>query len=177
MYINLVLGAVALFAVWLLLRKLLVKEEPPKPAKVDDAATILAAELQKRQAKDAAASSAEGSAFELVRDAAAARLEPVVGALEDMHSSLPEENRDRLSWQDNGDNLLVHMAGTAQKADHSLRVAWRLPDMDLDAAKESLDRGRGLYVLRDMHSKKEESVGDLKECVRRIAVFIAEALA
>ncbi len=178
MYINLILGGVALFAVWLLLRKLLVKEDPPalagRAGEVENAAKILEAELQKRQARDAAGGD---GVFARMRGAAAEHLKPLAAALEDMRSSLPEESRGRLHWEDNEDSLLIHMTGTAQKADQSLRVAWRLPDVSLGDAEGSLSGGKGVYVLRDMHSKKEEAAENLTECVRRVAAFIADALA
>ena len=173
MYINLILGGIALFAVWLLLRKLLVREDAPAGSDVvGDAAKMLEAELQKRRAGGADPHK-DAAFFERMREAAAEHLRPVAQALGEMHSALPQQIPDTLRREEKGDSLDNHIAGTPQKADHSLCVVWLVPNLNLDDPRS----GSGVYVLRDMHSKQEETAVDLKDCIRNVAAFIADALA
>lgn len=165
MYINLVLGGIALVVIWLYLKKILVKEDVLK----ENPADLLEKEIARRRAKEEEAA----KVFERMRDRTKARLRPVAEALEPMRAALPEAAREALFWEDAGETLTISMRG--KEKDASLTVAWRIPQVDLRAIA-AYDNDAGVYVLRRSDTGKEESVASLDACVQRITSFIVDLM-
>lgn len=175
MYVNLILGAVALAAIWGLLYRLLVK--PDAAVKSLDPAAILAQELEERRGRE------EGSkaAFERMRDSAARQLVPVMDALAAMRTAMPPEQQamNCLTWNEGGDGVL-HVAirkNEQQKEPRAFFISWRLKDVDLQAlASDSKTLPQGYYTMRE-GMEREETLPDLNAVVRRLAGTIADELA
>lgn len=170
MYINLILGAVALVIVWLFLKKLLVREDVLK----ESPAALLEREIARRRARE----DTTEKAFERLRDKAKSRLRPVAEALMALQAALPGTTRNALSWEDTGASLVIHMhaAGHDAEAEKSadLTVTWRVPELDLRAAAQGGDDIPGVFVLRRSDTGKEESLAALDACVRHITSFIVD---
>ncbi len=172
MYINLILGAVALAAVWMLLYRLLVK--PDTPEKLDPAA-ILAQKLEERRAKEESAQ----AAWERIRDVVARKLEPVEEALNAMFRAMPQEqqNLPSLAWEQQDGVLRVSVRKSARHEARELFVSWRLKDSDLRAPlPEQLDDTRGFYAVRE-GMERERPLPDVNALVRHLAAVIADELA
>ena len=170
MYINLILGAVALVLVWLFLRKLLVRDDVLK----ENPAELLEQEIAKRRARE----EETAQAFERLRDRAKTRLRPVAEALAALQAALPGKTRNALSWEDAGESLVIRMhtgdnGGDAEK-NADLTVTWRVPELDLRLAAKYSDDIPGVYVLRRSDTGKEESIVALDACVRYITSFIVD---
>ena len=173
MYINLILGAVAVVVLWLYLKKLLVKED----ALSEKPADLLEKEVAKRRAME----EDTARAFQRLRDLGKERMRPVVAALTEMRSAMPmvAGNAEKaLFWDDDGDSITIHMRGSDDAhPDASLIVSWRVPDLDLQKAARFGDELPGLYVLRRSDSGQEESIAGLDACVRYITSFIVDFMA
>ena len=174
MYINLVLGAVALVIVWLCLRKLLVREDALK----ERPAELLEREIARRRAEEEAGA----KVFERLRENEKRRLRPVAEALADMRSSLSPQTGEALSsamsWEDAGDVITIHMRGRPREQEGeraaSLVVFWRSPDLDLRAVARYGDDLPGCFVLRRSDVGKEETVANLDACIRAITSFLVD---
>ncbi len=170
MYINLLLGLVALVVIWLYLKKLLVKEdalrEPP--------AELLEKEVARRRARETAA----GRTFDRLRDSGRERMRPVVEALAEMRSAMPAMeggSQAELAWDDEGDSVVVHVRGALDACKSaSLSVAWRVPDLDMGKAAQFEEEPPGAYVLRRSDTGREERIPTLDACVRSITAFIVD---
>lgn len=175
MYINLILGAVALAVIWTLLYRLLVK--PDAAVKSLDPAAILARELEERRDREEGAK----AAFERMRDSAAQRLVPVMDALRAMHTAMPPEQQamNCLAWNE-GDDGLLHVAirkNGEQETPRTFFISWRLKDVDLqELAADTKALPQGFYTIRE-GMEREETLSDLNAVVRRLAVIIADELA
>lgn len=173
MYINLLLGFVALVVIWLYLKKLLVRED----ALSENPAELLEKEVARRRAKEEAAN----KTFERLRDTGKERMRPVVEALAGLRSAMPSVGggiRSELTWDDEGDSVSIHMQSTtdAEKC-ASLAVSWRVPDLDLEKAAKAGNDLPGIYVLRRSDSGQEERIPNLDACVRSITAFIVDFMA
>lgn len=167
MYVNLILGAVALVVVWLFLKKLLVGDDILK----ENPAELLEQEVAKRRAREEEAA----RAFERLRDRAKNRLRPVAEALESLRAALPGKTGDALSWEDTGDSLIIHMRNGGEAGKNAdLTVIWRVPELDLRAAAKRGADIPGVFVLRRSDTGEEESVAALDACVRAITSFIVD---
>jgi hypothetical protein len=170
MYINLALGAVALFVVWLWLRKLLVKEDGLK----ERPSVILEREIAKRRRTEELGA----QAAERLREGEKQRLRPVADALKDLCSALPAQTGEAMSWEDAGDAITIRMRGRARETDGersaSLVVRWRIPDLDLRSAARCGDGASGDFTLRRSDTGEEERVANLDACIRSITAFIVD---
>lgn len=169
MYVNLILGAVALVVVWLYLKKLLVKDD----TLTESPARLLEKELAKRRERE----EERNRAFERLRESAAVRMRPVVSAMEELRDALPEKARNTLSWEDSGDALLIRMReGTPEEGGGavSLQVAWRMPEIDLRRAAALGEDMPGVYVARRSDVLKEENFATLDACMQYVAAFIVD---
>lgn len=171
MYINLFLGAVALVVVWLFLRKLLVREDEltVSPAR------LLEKELAKRKEKE----EKTAAVFERLRDTAVARMRPVAEALKEIRAAMPEGERERLSWRDDGDSIAVYMRPAGAERDPEedggrpdLTVAWRSREIVLGS--DSPAGGGGEYVLLYSGGTGESRITSVDDCVRAITSFIVD---
>jgi hypothetical protein len=176
MYINLLLGVVALVALWLFLRKVLVGDDALR----ENPAELLEKEVAKRRSMEEEAA----GVFERLRDRGRERMRPVVSALEEMRSALPSfaggdaAARKGLAWDDAGDSVLIRIRGKEDGGtQNSLTVSWRVPDLDLRAAARPDAAVPGAYVLRRSDTGREEAVSSLDACVRGIASFLADGMA
>lgn len=160
MYINLLLGAVALVAIWLWLRKLLVRDDVLR----DAPAAILEREALSRKAGVRLAP--EKSEKE--------RLRPVIDALEQMRSALPQVAegmgapvRRSFSWDDAEDAVRIWIHEAGNDGDMAvLTVIWREPD----------GGGPGAYILTRSDTGEEERRNSLDGCVRAMSSFIVDYL-
>lgn len=177
MYINLLLGAVALVVLWLYLRKMLVKEDTLREAPAD----MLEKEVARRRAREAATA----RAFERLRDIGKERMRPVVRAVAEMRSAMPRtagighgKARRELNWDDEGDTLHLHIRESESAEDvASLSVSWRVPDLDLREAALPGGEPAGVYILRRSGAGGEERAENLENCVRAITSFIVDHMA
>lgn len=176
MYINLILGAVALVVIWLFLKKILVKDDALR----ETPAELLEREVARRRAQEEEAA----RAFERLRDKGKERMRPVVSALEEMRSAMPSlagdggAGRKALVWDDAGDAVMIRIQGTEEgEAENSLAVSWRVPDLDLRKAARFGDDLPGVYTLRRSDTGREEAVSTLDACVRGITSFIVDFMA
>lgn len=172
MYINLILGAVFFAGLWVLLRKLLVRETVRDDSKsADDAGEILARELEARRSRE----KQHSSTLQRLNDAGNDKLDLLEKSLEKMRAAMPEEDRAHLSWvrEETGIRLKVAREG----ANHVLALAWVVPDLDI-GRPEGLHSGntKGYYRLR-YPDAREEFLPDLDAFIRKIAAFIADILA
>lgn len=168
MYINLVLGAVALIVVWLYLKKLLVKDDTLS----ESPARLLEKELARRREQE----EEKSKAFERLRDLSVVRMRAVLAALEELRAALPQEAQDALSWEDEEDRLIVSMRGVSAGDDPSasLEVSWRIPALDLRKAASVGDDFPGVYVVKRSDTAREESLSTLNGCMRYITSFIVD---
>lgn len=174
MYINLLLGAVALIVLWLYLRRMLVKEDslPEPPADM----------LEKEVARRRAMETDSARAFERLRDIGSERMRPVVRAVAELRSAMPraagtghEKMQRELDWGDEGDTLHIRIwenEGANEVA--ALSVSWQVPDLDLRKAAVPGSGLTGVYVLRRSGSGGEERAETLEACVRSITSFIVD---
>lgn len=175
MYINLLLGAVALAAIWTLLYRLLVK--PDAAVKSLDPAAILARELEERRNREEGAK----AAWERMQASAAQQLVPVIDALVAMRTAMPPEQQamNCLAWNE-GDDGVLHVAirkNEQQEEPRTFFISWRLKDVDLQAlAADSKALPQGYYTIRE-GMDREETLPDLNAVVRRLAGRIADELA
>lgn len=176
MYINLILGVVALVVVWLFLKKILVKEDVLR----ETPAELLEKEVARRRAQEEEAA----RAFERLRDKGKERMRPVVAALEEMRSAMPAlagaavEAQKTLTWDDAGDSVMITVQAREEGgAANSLAVSWRIPDLDLQKAARFGEDFPGMYVLRRSDTGREEAVSTLDACVRGITSFIVDFMA
>ncbi|CAK7060565.1 MAG: hypothetical protein DELT_01415 [Desulfovibrio sp.] len=167
MYINLILGAVAIGVVWFYLRKLFVK-----PGELSSSpAELLESELERRREKEREAT----QAFERLRDAARQRVALVASALQEVRAAMPEEAAGRLSWTEEDDSLVIQMHGK-DGTPASCTVLWKIPDLDLRAAAKHAREMPGEYVLRFATPGGEERATSLDACMRRITSFIVDLM-
>lgn len=174
MYINLILGAVALIVVWLYLRKMLVKDDDLRETPKE----LLEKEVARRHAAEVEA----GKAFERLRDTAKERMRPVAAALAEMRAAIPSVAGEEtgspqkvLTWDDNGDTILVRVRANGASEDAAtLSVSWRTPEMDLRRAAGFGDLASGVYVLLRSDKGGEETVAGLDACVRSMTSFIVD---
>lgn len=168
MYINLVLGAVALIVVWLYLKKLLVKDD----ALSESPARLLEKEMARRRERE----EEKNKVFERLRDLSVTRMRAVLRALEELRAALPPEEQGTLFWEDGGENLTIFMRGAADDGEHaaSLTVSWRVPDLDLRKAASVGGDLPGVYAVRRSDAAKEEYLPTLDGCMRYITSFIVD---
>lgn len=181
MYINLALGAVALFLVWLLLKKLLVRED----SLGESPARILEEETAKRRTQEKSAAPQLEPLTEMTRR----KIRPIAEAMKELHAALAPDKRHMLSWRDNGDSLeitmqdvpapheracaspdeghLVHSGGDDFL--QTLTVSWQVPDVVLGAPVRESD---GEYVLVYSADEPTAYAESPELCVRIIAAFI-----
>ena len=176
MYINLMLGGVALVTLWLFLRKILVRDDALR----ENPAALLEKEVAKRRSREEEAAGVS----ERLRDRGRERMRPVVSAREEMRSALPSLAGDavaahkKLAWDDAGDSVIIRMRGQENAGtERSLAVIWRVPDLDLRAAARPGGDLPGVYVLRRSDTGLEEAVSSLDACVRGITSFLADCMA
>ena len=173
MYVNLLLGLVALVVVWLYLKKLLVKEDVLR----ENPAELLEKEVARRRARE----DTTGKTFDRLRDTGRERMRPVVEALVQMRSAMPAVaggSQPELSWDDEGDSVTIHARSTADNRESaSLTVSWKVPDLDLEKAAKFGEDLPGVYILRRSDSGQEERVPGLDACVRSITSFIVDFMA
>ena len=173
MYINLILGAVALVVIWLFLKKILVKDDVLR----ETPAELLEKEVARRRAQEEEAA----RAFDRLRDKGKDRMRPVVSALEEMRSAMPSlagGAQKALAWDDAGDSVMIRIQGSEEgEAENSLAVSWRIPDLDLQKAARFGDDLPGVYILRRSDTGQEEAVSTLDACVRGITSFIVDFMA
>ncbi|SBV98399.1 hypothetical protein KL86DPRO_11383 [uncultured delta proteobacterium] len=176
MYINLILGVVALVVVWLFLKKLLVKDDTLR----ENPAELLEKEVARRRAQEEELA----RAFERLRGKGKERMRPVVAALEEMRSAMPSlagsagAAQKALDWDDEGDSVMIRVHGREEgDAASSLAVSWRVPDLDLQKAARFGDDLPGAYILRRSDTGREEVVSTLDACVRGITSFIVDFMA
>lgn len=177
MYINLLLGAVALVVLWLYLRKMLVKEDTLREAPAD----MLEKEVARRRAMEADSA----KAFERLRDTGEERMRPVVRAVAEMRSAMPraagtapEKAQRELDWDDEGDTLHIHIRENGNADDvAALSVSWQVPELDLREAALPGGELAGVYILRRSGSGGEERAKNLESCVRAITSFIVDYMA
>lgn len=167
MYINLVLGAVALAVVWFYLKKLFSKEDElsHSPAK------LLENELQRRREKERETV----RAFERLKDAGTKRVASVAKALDEMRAAMPEEAQKRLEWRQDDDRLVISMTGRNTDT-HSLEVFWKIPDLDLAIAAKRAENMHGEYVLRPAANGREEREATLDACMKHTTSFIVDLM-
>ena len=168
MYINLILGAIALVVVWLYLRKLLVKDD----ALSESPAQLLEKELARRRETE----DKNAKAFERLRDISVARMRPVASALEELHAALPLETRGFFSWEDDEEKLVVSMCNVAEEDEQAVRltISWRILDIDLrKAASVDVDLP-GTYVAKRSDGAREETLPSLDACMRYITSFVVD---
>lgn len=176
MYINLILGAVALVVVWLFLKRILVKDDALR----ETPAELLEKEVARRRAQEEEAA----RAFERLRDKGKERMRPVVSALEEMRSAMPSlaggagAAHKALAWDDAGDSVMISIRGSGEgEPENSLAVSWRIPGLDLRKAARFGDDPPGVYILRRSDTGREEAVSTLDACVRGITSFIVDFMA
>ena len=182
MYINLFLGLVVFVALWLLLKKLFVRDDGlrERPAK------LFEQELARRAERERDAD----SALERLREERVSRMRAVIVALADIANAMPEDRRHLLSWKDEGETVIVRMAGRHEEPvspahapdipatlprgglDETLTVTWRIPEIVMDAP----DIGRGEYHLRWSGVGRDASVSELDACIREISSFIVDCI-
>lgn len=166
MYINLILGAVALGVVWFYVKKLFAGNDKLS----ESPAELLEAEMKRRRGKERETE----AVFERLKDAGKQRLDMVGSALEELREALPGEARNRLSWFREEGSLVIAMRGV-DGASSSVEVSWNVPELDMGRAA----RGAGMsgeYVLRFADPLREESAATLDLCMRRITSFIVDIL-
>lgn len=166
MYINSALGGVALVVVWLYLKKILVRDDTLKESP--------AAMLEQEIAKHRVAEEERLARVERLHAAAVERRDLVAAALEELREALPENARGCLSWEKDGDSVLVFMRDAEGNAKGALNVAWRVHHVDLQAPFDEDDASSGAYALLHVESGKEETVWGLDACMRRIVSFIVD---
>lgn len=177
MYINLILGLVALIVVWFYLRKMLVREDDLRESPTE----LLEKEVARRRAAEAEAE----KVFERLRDAAKERMRPVAAALAEMRAAMPSVAGDKagspqklLTWDDDGDTILVRVRESGASEDAAtLAVSWRIPEMDLRRAAGFGVPMPGVYVLRRSDRGGEDTVAGLDACVRAMSSFIVDFMA
>jgi len=173
MYINLLLGLVALVVIWLYLKKLLVREDTlsESPAEI----------LEKEAAKRRARKEAVDKTFDRLRDTGMERMRPVVEALNEMRSAMPSVeggSQVELIWDDEGDSVLIHMRVVSdEQRSACLAVAWRVPDLDMEKAAKFGETLSGVYILRRSDTGQEERCQNLDACVRSITAFLIDFMA
>lgn len=172
MYINLLLGAVALVVLWLWLRKLVVRDDTLR----EDPAVMLEKEVARRKALENRAA----AAFERLRDVGKERMRPVAAALDVMRAAVPVPEdgtpaRRVLAWNDEGDTILVRVseAGSGDVV-AELSVAWRVPEVDLGPDAAPVDAAPGGYVLKRSGADTGEHADSLDACVGMITSFIVD---
>jgi len=177
MYINLLLGAVALVVLWLYLRKMLVKDDSLREAPAE----MLEKEVARRRAMEADSA----RAFERLRGIGEERMRPVVRAVAEMRSAIPraagtgnEKAQRELDWDDEGDTLHIRIREADSAEDMAvLSVSWRVPELDLREAALPGGELAGVFVLRRSGSGGEERAENLESCVRAITSFIVDYMA
>lgn len=172
MYINLILGGIAVVVLWLYLRRMLVRDDVLR----EDPAELLEKEVSRRRAREEDAA----RAFERIRDTGRERMRPVAAALAAIQTALPkmaEAPKKTLSWDDEGDVITVRMRAGEDAEDASLAVSWRVPDLDLQRAARLAGGLPGVFILKRSDSGQEEQIENVDACVRRITSFIVDFMA
>lgn len=172
MYVNLILGGIALLVLWFYLRKMLVRHDILR----EDPAELLEREVAKRRAGEEDAA----KAFERLRDAGRERMRPVAAALGAIEAAMPKlagVPRKTLRWDDNGDSIIIRMQGGEDGEGANLAVNWRVPDLDLQKAARLGGDLPGVFVLKRSDSNQEEQIENVDACVRRITSFIVDFVA
>ena len=167
MYINLILGAVALAVIWFYVRKLFTKDNELSQSPAE----LLESELKRRREKERETA----HAFERLKDAGKRRLESVVEALAEMRAAMPQDAAERLSWRNGDGSLIIFMHGREEEP-RSLEVSWKIPELDLAAAAKHADAMPGEYVLRYAGNAREERASTLDACMRHITSFIVDLM-
>lgn len=171
MYVNLILGGIAVVVLWLYLRKMLVRDDVLR----EDPAALLEKEVSRRRVREEDAA----RAFERIRDAGRDRMRPVAAALAAIQAALPrmaEAPQKTLRWDDEGDAIVIRMRGE-DAGDASLAVSWRVPDLDLQRAARLGGELPGVFILKRSDSGQEEQIENIDACVRRITSFIVDFMA
>lgn len=171
MYINLILGGIAVVVLWLYLRRMLVRDDVLR----EDPAELLEKEVSRRRAREEDAT----RAFERIRDTGRERMRPVAAALAAIQTALPkmaEVPKKTLSWDDKGDAIIIRMRGE-DAGDASLAVSWRVPDLDMQRAARLAGGLPGVFILKRSDSGQEEQIENVDACVRRITSFIVDFMA
>lgn len=167
MYINLILGVVAVAVIWFYVKKLFAKDDGLS----QNPAELLESELRRRREKERETA----RAFERLKDAGTRRLTQVAEALEELRAAMPETAAKRLSWRHEGDALTITMHGPDGAA-RTLDVLWKIPELDLAAAANHADSMPGEFVLRPAGEGREERMETLDACMRHITSFIVDLM-
>lgn len=167
MYINLILGAVALAVIWFYVKKLFTKADTLSQSPAE----LLESELQRRREKERETA----DAFERLKDAGVKRLSSVAGALEEMRAAMPATAAERLAWRQEADSLIISMQGR-DDAVRFLEVFWKIPDLDLRAAAKHAAAMPGEFVLRCAEKDGEERAASLDACMKYITTFIVDLM-
>ena len=171
MYNNIVLGVVFFVGVWLLLRKLFVREEVQDESKsLDNAGNILAREMEIRRTQERSRS----SALERINDERNEKLDLLEKALEKMRAAMPENEQACLTWLREETGIRVRIT---KEEDHILALGWVVPDMNISQDTETYPENiKGFYRIR-YPDAQEEFLPDLHTFIQKAASFIADILA
>ncbi len=165
MYINLIIGAIALGALWLLVRGLRQKFRSPS--------AILQEELEERRKRSLRVQ----ETLQRVRSRAAERLAPVKKAVHEMNASLLEAQR--FSVREEEDSLSL------QQERITLTVTYQLASFSLDGSTQELEENMAHYerFLLEVHdgiadtTRTREAVTQeeaIRLVAREIAVLVQE---
>jgi hypothetical protein len=171
MYINLLLGAVAVAGLIMLLHRLLVRPAGQE----EDPAALLGKELEERRRR----AEATEQFWEQAQRYAAEQLSPVAEALSAMQPLMAEKSREgRLEWDEKDGRLCVRIhrnAGTEHPRE--IVIHWRMPDMDMRAAPSAGNAAfRGVFTVCD-GGGRETSYPDRAAFLHFLAVAIADEIA
>ncbi|MCC8194896.1 MAG: hypothetical protein LIP28_09660 [Deltaproteobacteria bacterium] len=185
MYVNLLLGAVALVVLWLYVRKILVRDGKSDGRDGIDALRERPVDLlEKEVARRRAAENETSRVFERLRDTGTEHMRTVVAALDEIYAALPSviggscpDSARRLRWEDAGDSVTVRIRAADGKDEATLVVSWRIPDLDLRNPGQRDGGLSGEYFLRRSDAGREERIPDLEGCIRAITAFIVDFMA
>lgn len=170
MHINIILGLVAIAAVYWLLREMIRKSKSP--------ASVLREEIDQRKERERRVN----ENLTRIRDEAIERMKPVRQGVQEMIASLPEEGRPKVDVAAESGAVTVRFS-TARDADvqaDGIRVSHRLASFTLDGSAEvlqsELSRHERFVLERlgpDGSVVHEEEVEAPEEALRKVARIIA----
>lgn len=164
MYINLVLGALALVLIILYLKKLLVREERKGPEE------LLAEELARRKTETAVEKSADP-----LREQRRERIDELTAFLEEMRLALVRQGKSGLHWERNEEAVSIAVPNKGESFPARMLVSWKgeghaIPGQDSSSA------GAGVFVARRTDREGEEEFASFAACQRYITSFIVDFL-